>query len=698
MQTRKKISLLFSAFLIIVAGGLSLLILQFYNMRVESEKTQLENFFELQKTVITSIVKSDSLDEKSINILHSAFSGLKDTDPCILILAFERQDKIRYIVAPEAIVAEPPIPVKRALRGESGVYNGINNTGHRILAAYGMIEHLRLGIVTRISLEEILTTFQRATAVMAAIVILLLISGNIFFLRSRHNSIKHIELYANSLFKDLTEKNEEVKQEKIKFESLVSSVSDGIMIVNNKGKVLFVNQALSRITGIPHEELANNNGLFLAKKFIKPKDLLRTLPLIKKLYNGQPINLDLEYNDKLFHISVPSVDLGKNYITTIIKDVTDYQRAENRRKSNETLLEMLLESAPDAIIISNTNGEMVTVNNQTEILFGYDRNELVGEVIEMLIPARFSDHVSYRNKYYSNPATRKMSSGNTASLYGKRKDNTEIPVSIGLSSIVIDNERLVFSIIRDVSDVVKREEDLNTAFMKVQQALEIKNNFLANMTHEVRTPLNGIMGSSAMIKIICESEDRDELMSATKNLEESSQRLLRTMNEILDIAQLSTDTYKTHYESLDVVNIVGEIFEKYAHVAKDKYLNYSYDNTSGSYKVEIDRYTFTQAIDHLINNAVNYTHEGGVYVLLYTERGDLKIVIKDSGAGIDKEYIDHLFDLFTQETEGFGKHNQGIGLGLSLVKYCLDLNHFSIHLDSDKGEGTSITLTRLAPK
>jgi PAS domain S-box-containing protein len=180
------------------------------------------------------------------------------------------------------------------------------------------------------------------------------------------------------------------------------------------------------------------------------------------------------------------------FIISTKKDATHLKALRDARFV-ESKYRDLLESTPDAIIMANETGRIVLANSQAERLFLYDRGELVGKPIELLLPDRYRGlHVGHRSGYFTEPRTRLMGAG--LELHGLRQGGNEFPVEISLSPLRTEEGMLVMSAIRDISDRKRIERTLQEKNAELERANQAKDRFLASMSHELRTPLNGIIG------------------------------------------------------------------------------------------------------------------------------------------------------------------------------------------------------------
>jgi len=246
---------------------------------------------------------------------------------------------------------------------------------------------------------------------------------------------------------------------------------------------------------------------------------------------------------------------------------------------------------------------------------------------------------------------------------------------------------------RDITELKKVHEDLVAAKETAEQASKLKDYFIANLSHEIRTPLNAIIGFSELLK----EEVEHWLPGASEQyfpiIENSSQRLLRTIDLMLLLSRLQSGLYVRHPIPLDLDLIIRNLVEEYSLNAKHKNLELTYENTVGLAVLETDEYCVVHSISNLVDNAVKYTYHGHVALKLYQDQpGWINLDVQDTGIGIKEKYRKKLFESFSQEDTGLTRQFEGIGLGLSITKKMLDAIGARIWIASNKEVGTTFTI------
>lgn len=268
---------------------------------------------------------------------------------------------------------------------------------------------------------------------------------------------------------------EEASASEARFRGLIESAPDAIVIVNEQGRIVLVNAQTELWFGYARDELLDQPvELLIPERFQVNHQNYRQAYTKNPVVRPMGVGLDLyarRKNGSNFPVEInlsPLQTKNERLVTSIIRDISARRQAEEERRASEARFRVLLESAPDAIVIVNEQGDIVLVNAQTELWFGYTRDELLGQPVELLIPERFrTRHQSYRQAYTANPVVRP--SGVDLNLYGRRKDSSEIPVEINLSPLRIGQELFVISIIRDITARKQSEQAQREAQAKYQE-------------------------------------------------------------------------------------------------------------------------------------------------------------------------------------------------------------------------------------
>lgn len=364
-----------------------------------------------------------------------------------------------------------------------------------------------------------------------------------------------------------------------------------------------------------------------------------------------------------------------------------------QQKNIDFKFQSFLESVPDAILLIDKIGKIKYVNSQTEVLFGYTKEELIDNNIELLMPGRFKkEHQKLRTDYMLNPKIRKM--GNGMELFAKHKNQTEFPVEISLSNLETEEGLLICASIRDVSIQKSIEKALNEAIIKSENAVKSKQQFLSNMSHEIRTPMNAIIGFTKVILNTELSKKQREYLTAIKT---SGDTLIVLINDILDLAKV--DSGKLIFEKkpfkLSVsIKTMLHLFETKI-LEKNLELIVNYDSTIPDVILG-DVVRLHQIIINLVSNAIKFTSEGsitiGVQKLSKTDDTiTLEFSVSDTGIGIEKNNIEKIFENFQQAHSQTSRIYGGTGLGLAIVKQLVEAQGGSISVKSKENEGSVFT-------
>jgi len=590
--------------------------------------------------------------------------------------------------------------------------------------------------------------------------------------------------------------------------SLLEASLDPLVTISPEGKITDVNEGSIKVTGVARGTLIGSD---FSDYFTEPDQAREGYQQVfaKGFVTDYPLTIrhaDGRLTDVLYNASIYK-DVHGNVLGVFAaaRDITDRKQAENKFRS-------LFESVPDALVVVNRSGEIMLVNSQTERAFGYTRSELLGKKVESLVPERFRGrHGEHRSGYFSDPKVRLMA-GTNRSLSALRKDGTEFPVEISLSSLDTEDGRLVSAAIRDVTDRkeasqyarslleasldplvtisaegtitdvnegsvkvtgVARENLIGTDFSnyftepekaregyqqvfargfvtdypltirhkdgrltdvlynasvykdvggsvlgvfaaardvterkrfeKTQQENNIelvrakaaaekanlaKSDFLSSMSHELRSPLNAILGF-AQLMISDTPAPTPAQVASIEPILNAGWYLLELINEILDLAQIESGKLALSIEPTSLAEVMLECQAMIEPQGQKRGLKMSFPAFDIPCFVNADRTRLKQVIINLLSNAIKYNRANGTVAVRCSSSTPerVRISVRDSGAGLSPDMIKQLFQSFNRlgrETSA----EEGTGIGLVMSKRLVELMGGTIGVESTVGSGS----------
>ncbi len=489
---------------------------------------------------------------------------------------------------------------------------------------------------------------------------------------------------------DITERKNSIellKNSESKFRYLAEQ-SPNMIFINYQGKVAYVNQKCIELLGYSREEFYNDDFNFLS--LIDPEKQELIIKSYQSHQRGENVE-GFEYNlltkagekiSAILYTELIDYENGKAIMGTAV-DITERKKTEQLILKSEVEFRSVWENSRDAMRLCDEDGIIIRVNNAFCSLFEKQEKEFIGRLYQ----------VAYKND--ANASQIFTENIRIGKFLARREAETElwngkkIWLDISNSLIEINNTKFVLSIFRDISDSKAYEIELKHAKEKAEEMNRLKSNFLANMSHELRTPMIGILGFSELLKNdIANSYHKD--MAAT--IYSSGKRLLDTLNLLLDLARLESNRQEIKYKEINIGIMIKEVVKNFEGFAASKNL---YLRTIVKKEVSsmLDERIFIQILNNLINNALKYTKEGGVIVEIDSSNSDSSpwsvIKVIDTGIGIPKESMEIIFEEFRQVSEGYNRHFEGTGLGLTLTKKSVELMKGTISLESELGKGST---------
>jgi PAS domain S-box-containing protein len=476
-----------------------------------------------------------------------------------------------------------------------------------------------------------------------------------------------------------------------RFRVMLENLSMISVILDTRGKMVFCNDYLLELTQYKRDELLSIDWF---STFIPEKSRNEMASLYKAtLRDGLfPVNMENEILTRagerrlIKWTNTVLRDTKGSVIGTasIGEDITDMRRAETQLRDSEERYRQLFTIEPDALIVHDyETQEILEANKAMLAMYGYTREEVIG--LPMMALSAEPEKTRKFIKEMDKLKTRKI-----PLRYHKKKDGTVFPVEISAGLFIHDKRKMVYAAARDISERVKADSALIEAKERVELSDKLKDSFIANMSHEIRTPLNIIMGFTGIIESGIGDILSDEQRDYFRSVERAGDRLQRTVEQLLNLSSMQAGAYAPSFNEFDISNQVDHLVSDMISLAQAKGLALEILHEEPSLQVSADKYLVEQTIANIIDNAIKFTKNGGVFVRVFPSKQYATIEVKDTGIGISEEYLPSLFSMFSQEVIGYTRPFDGLGLGLALSKMYADEFGGRIRVSSVKGSGTII--------
>lgn len=470
--------------------------------------------------------------------------------------------------------------------------------------------------------------------------------------------------------------------------TVINKVSQPIFWIDEAGTLIFANQAGCELFEV---EFDNINGTKIWEYYnsLNPETWQQ---LWSELKSQGKLSKTAKFIDK--NGQQKTIENRANYIKTKTMDFCFVYSVDftEKIKAEEDLrkLSKAIEQSTHSVIITDTSGTIEYINPNFSHVTGYLPSEILGKTLNILKPG-YAPIETYREVWKS------LKSGNEwrGEFLNKRK-NKELYWESVLITPVKNKKGEVTNFLAlkvDISDKKEMDLELKRALDRAEESSRLKSSLLANMNHEIRTPLTGILG---MAQILNEELSSSFLSQFAQNILLSGKRLMTTLNAILDLSELESDNTQIFASEFYLGSQLKYTLGYYIDMAEKKGLYFRFNCNDNDLAANTDKKLCNQIIMNLVDNAVKYTHKGGIEISVdqIEEESNywLKVSIKDTGIGISVENQEFIFEEFRQISEGLNRTFEGSGLGLALVKKMINLLGGRIEVKSIEGFGSEFSV------
>lgn len=469
----------------------------------------------------------------------------------------------------------------------------------------------------------------------------------------------------------------------------INNASGSVFAADEEGHLIFTNRRYREQHHIKDKEAYSQLKVYEINSYFKDKeDWDNYVENVKQGHRSQhfttyhPFPLCPEIIAIESYAHWITDDNGKGTIWTFGRDITQRIVAEQKLKHFNLIMNKSLEKLPASVVVKDINDGFKYV---------YRNREYFNRIIYQEDPIGKDDFYfhSYEDALRKREEdTQIAQSGIEKHWVVEDKDGDGNTVYIDKRKLKIEEEGLpplLLSIDWDITDMEKMKRELIEAKEKAETSDRLKSAFLANMSHEIRTPLNAIVGFS---RIIAETEDADERNEYYSIVEENNERLLKLINEILDLSKIEADMVELSIRPISMQALCTEIGQTFQFRCGEQ-VQLVFDPSDPSLLAMADNSRVFQIVSNLINNSLKFTPQGAIHYGYRQKDHFIEVYVRDTGGGIPEEKLRKIFDRFVKGNE----MAQGSGLGLAICKMLVEKMGGQIQVTSEVGKGSTFSFT-----
>lgn len=485
-----------------------------------------------------------------------------------------------------------------------------------------------------------------------------------------------------------------------RYNKILQFSSDAVFIHNN-GIIVYANAMAIKLLEAEREEVVLNRNIldFIHKDF---HDVVKKR--IRRVRENDEIVPAVEEDfvsckGKIIHMEVTATSIPYNGIRHNIifaRNITERKKLEEANREREEILRRVTENTLDLLVMCNKEGNITFATPSHLQVLGYTPEEVIGTTcLDLVHPEdldKVKDVIEYTFAGYGNKIVVwrcKCKDGNYKYLesYTKPVFTNNMPDGVVISS-------------RDLTDRKRAEEaqkNMEEKAKLLQKAVEyekFRTEFFANISHELRTPINVIFSAIQLLSLNIDQMDmayshNEKLKKYMKVMKQNCNRLIKIINNLIDVSKIESGYFELKLSNNNIINVVEDITLSVVEYAKSKGISLIFDTEVEEKIMACDPDLIERIMLNLISNALKFTDSGGqVFINIYDRQDKVIISVKDTGIGISQDKQKDIFERFVQVHEKEARRRQGSGIGLSLVKSLVKLHNGDIRVKSKLGEGS----------
>ncbi|MBD2666567.1 multi-component transcriptional regulator, winged helix family [Richelia sinica FACHB-800] len=514
----------------------------------------------------------------------------------------------------------------------------------------------------------------------------------------------------------------ELQQSKESYQQLVELCPEAIFIIDHQENFIFLNSAAVQLLGNSNPQAILGKNLLDIVHPQSQEIIAHNIQILKTLKNSVPLQevQFLKLDGTVIYLEIVAAAFiyqGQTAAQIVARDITlrkqtelalhqannelelrvaertaelitvnhqlqseldERKRTQEELRISQTRFERILSIADDAIISIDGQQQITLFNQGAEKIFGYSSAEIMGKKLDVLLPMRFAEvHRQYVKDFgQGTNLARRM--GERREIFGIRRDGSEFPAEASISKLDIGEEFVYTVILRDITER--------------KQIEKMKDEFVSVVSHELRTPLTSIHGSLGMLASGLLSTDSEQGKRLLQIATDSTERLVRLINDILDIERIESGKVKMEKEICHLDDLIDSALDVMQSLAAKANVQLSINSISAQIWADPDR--IVQTLTNLLSNAIKFSHPGStVWLTASKEADNLLFMVKDTGRGIPADKLDSIFERFQQVDSSDSRNHDGTGLGLAICQSIVQQHSGRIWVESELGVGSSFYFT-----